>query len=327
MNKTALPGNKVIENLDYKCYLDAIREHWQRQGDWLKIGYAPDKYYVKDFCLFETDGDFHLFHIAGTPGVSCCLPGNEIWFGHAKTKNFQQWETLGPCFFIDPEGWDHGHVFAPFVVENDGTYWMFYTGCKMDNTQRIGAAISKDLHHWERVGKNPVICPEMYDWAFCPTIGGASCRDPHVCQFGDEFSMYYTAVTREGKACVARAVSRDLVHWEDRGPAYTYKNLTHCESSNVQELNGNYLLFFGGHIEYWSYVLSDNPFNWQPQEPIPLGQRITAMEVVRRNDSRWLVAYFTFDSYRLYLGIIDWSKKKPMIQSVLDRTEIEFFGF
>ncbi|HEX9970809.1 MAG TPA: hypothetical protein VGD14_01950, partial [bacterium] len=182
-------------------------------------------------------------------------------------------------------------------------------------------------HHWERVGKNPLICPEQYDWAFCPTTGGASCRDPHVCQFGDEFSMYYTAVTREGKACVARAVSKDLINWIDKGPVYTYKNLTHSESTNVQELNGKYLLFFGGHIEFWSYVVSDNPFNWQPQEPIPLGRRITAMEVVRRNDPLWLVAYFTFDSYRLYLGIIDWSMKNPMIQQVLDRTEIKIFGF
>ncbi len=316
-----------IENLDYKCYLEAVRDHWQRQEEWLKIGYAPDKFYLKDFCLFEKDRMFHLFHIAGTPGVSCCLPGNETWFGHAMTRDFQHWETLGPCFYINPDSWDHGHVFAPFVIEKDNLYWMFYTGCHIDNTQRIGVATSKDLHHWERVGNKPIIRPEKYSWAFCPKTGGSACRDPHVCKFNDTFSLYYTAVTKEGKACIARAESRDLIHWEDKGPAYIYTDVTHCESSNVQELNGKYLLFFGGHIEYWSYIISDNPFHWQDQKMIPLGKRITAMEVVRRKDPLWLVAYFTFDSYRLYLGIIDWSAEEPQIKRISEQQELKIFGF
>ncbi|UCE07458.1 MAG: hypothetical protein JSW07_05335 [bacterium] len=316
-----------IENLDSKCYQDAIRQHWQHQKDWLKIGYAPDKYYLKDFCLFEKDGEFHLFHIAGTPGVSCCLPGNEIWFGHAMTRDFQHWKTLGPCFYINPGSWDGGHIFAPFVIKKDNFYWMFYTGCQIDNTQRIGIARSKDLFTWERIESNPVIRPEEYDWAFCPTTGGAACRDPHVSKLSDEYSLYYTAVTNNGKACIARAASKDLLNWQDRGPAFIYKDLTHCESCNVQELNGKYLLFFGGHIEYWSYVISDNPYYWNDQKPNPIGKKLTAMEVVCRKDPLWLVAFFKFDSYRFYLGIIDWSKIKPEIEPITERKRLELFGF
>ncbi len=316
----------LIENLDHQCYQDAIRKHWQRQQDWLKIGYAPDGYYLKDFSLFKKDDVYHLFHIAGTPGVSCCLPGNEIWFGHAITKDFQQWETLEPCFYIDPGKWDGGHVFAPFIIGKDNWYWMFYTGCQPDNTQRIGMIMSPNLHNWERVLDEPIIRPEDYDWAFCPTLGGAACRDPHVCRFGDEYSLYYTAVTREGRACIARAVSRDLVNWQDRGPAYIYKDLTHCESANVQELDGKFLLFFGGHFEYWSYVVSDNPFHWRDQEPIPIGKGITGMELICRNGPRWLVAFFRLDSYRLFLGIIDWSVTSPAIKQIDSKEQVEIFG-
>ena len=100
-------------NPDYQCYLDAVARQRAHQEDWLKVGYAPLGFYLKDFCLHEVGGTWHLYHIAGTPGVSCCLPGNEIWFGHATTKDFVTWETHEPCFFIDPQGWDHGHVFAP----------------------------------------------------------------------------------------------------------------------------------------------------------------------------------------------------------------------
>jgi sucrose-6-phosphate hydrolase SacC (GH32 family) len=317
----------MIDNLDYNCYLDAIATHWQPQRDWIKIGYAPDGYYLKDFCLLKVEDYFHLFHIAGTPGVSCCLPGNEIWFGHARTTNFRHWETLGPCFYIDPDGWDSGHVFAPFVLAKDDHYWMFYTGCSIDNTQRIGAAISTDLQHWQRISDRPLIRPEEYGWAFCPTERGAACRDPHICRVGEEYLLYYTAVTNQGRACIALAVSSDLVHWQDRGPAYVYHDLTHCESSNVQQLGEKYLLFFGGHIDYWSYVVSDNPYHWPPQQPQPLGYRLTAMEVVRRCDPRWLVAFFTFDSYRLYLGSIDWSQPAPGIERISQEDELDSFGF
>ncbi len=316
-----------IKNLDFECYKNAVREQREFQQDWLKLGYAPKGFYVKDFCLLKAGEAFHLFHIAGAPGVSCCLPGNEVWFGHATTRDFTRWETLEPCLFISDGQWDGGHVFAPYVIEKDGRYFMFYTGCLPDNTQRIGLAVSQDLLHWHKYENNPVIRPENYGWAFCPTIGGASCRDPHVCKFGDDYSLYYTAVTNQGKACVARVSSKDLLHWTDEGPAYTYPNLTHCESSNVQEMDGKYLLFFGGHIEHWSYVVSDNPFHWPDQAAVPVGKNITAMEVVKRLDPLWLVAYFELDNYRLFLGAIDWSQEHPKIERITDKRELGVFGF
>lgn len=303
-----------IPNLDYQCYLEAVTEHRRHQEDWLVTGYAPRGFYLKDFCHIRASDGWHLFHIAGTPGVSCCLPGNEIWFGHATTTDFLSWETHSPCFYLDPAGWDNGHVFAPYVIEHDSKYWMFYTGCALDNTQRIGAAVSDDLHNWTRVGTRPVIRPEEYGWAFCPATGGSACRDPHVCRFGDEYWLYYTAVTQTGRGAVGLSVSKDLIQWEDRGPVFQSGVLAHCESSNVQELDGKYLLFFGGHYEYWSYVVSDNPAHWPDQEPRPLMRGITGMEVVARACRRWLVSYFRFDALRLFLGIIDWDQADPKIE-------------
>ncbi len=316
-----------IRNLDFECYKEATKKHQTYQEDWLKVGYAPRGFYLKDFCMILVNGDFHLFHIAGTPGVSCCLPGNEIWFGHAVTKDFLHWKTMEPCFYIQPGAWDEGHVFAPYVLKEEDTFWMFYTGCSIDNTQRIGAAISGDLQHWQRVSDKPVIRPDEFDWAFCPRERGSACRDPHVCKWDDRYSMYYTAVTKQGKACITRASSVDLMNWRDEGPAYVGSTLAHCESSNVQEHEGQFMLFFGGHHEYWSYVVSDNPYLWPNQEPIPLKKGITAMEVVRRDKSRWLVAYFKFECYRLFLGSIDWSQTNPTIQEIQAADSLKEFGF
>jgi len=315
-----------IRNLDFECYLDAVQQQREYQENWLKNGYAPKGFYLKDFCIIQVNDVYHLFHIAGTPGVSCCLPGNELWFGHATTKDFLRWETHEPCFYIDTHGWDNGHVFAPYVIEAFGMYWMFYTGVSINNTQRIGVATSEDLFHWKRAAVEPIIRPEEYDWAFCPTDKGASCRDPHVCQFGDEYSLYYTAVTRTGKGCVARASSRDLLNWRDEGPVFISDQLAHPESSNVQKLDGKFLLFFGGQYENWSYVISDNPYDWKGCQPIALKKDITAMEVILRQGERWLVSYFKMNNYRMFLGIIDWSVNNSTIEEIQDKSKLkEFF--
>ncbi len=309
-----------IPNLDYQCYRDAVAEQAAHQEDWLRVGYAPKGFYLKDHCLIKVGSLYHLFHIAGTPNVSCCLPGNELWLGHASTADFVRWQTHEPCLYVRPGSWDGGHVIAPFVLEHDGRFWMFYAGCTVDNTQRIGLAVSQDLFTWERVGDGPLIRPEEYGWAFCPTRGGASCRDPHVLRVGDQFLLYYTAITREGRACVALATSTDLLNWQDCGPCYVAEDLTPCESSNVQEMGGRYYLFFGGHVEHWSYVVSDNPWRWPAQRPRPVGKGITGMEVVCRRDPHWLVTFF-----RLFLGMLDWSVPLPWIDQVLSAEQLRRF--
>lgn len=313
--------------MDFKCYRDAVEQQRNHQADWLKTGYAPLGFYLKDFCLHEVDGVWHLYHIAGTPGVSCGLPGNEVFFGHATTRDFQSWETHEACFFIDVRGWDHGHVFAPYVISHDGKHWMFYTGVASDNTQRIGVATSTDLFHWERASDQPVIRPEEYDWAFCPTTGGAACRDAHVIEHDGIFQMFYTAVKADGNGCVARASSTDLMTWRDEGVAYGFDAWNQCESSNVQQMNdGRWRLFFGGH-HAWSYVDSDTPYRWPDIKPTTLRDDITGMEVIRRKGGRWLVAYFGLADYHMLVGLLDWSLPKPMIGQISEPAGLKEFGF
>jgi arabinan endo-1,5-alpha-L-arabinosidase len=312
-------------NPDYQCYLDAITRQRAHQEDWLRTGYAPLGFYLKDFCLHEVAGVWHLYHIAGTPGVSCCLPGNEVWFGHATTRDFVTWETHAACFFIDIRGWDHGHVFAPFVLTHGGRHWMFYTGVATDNTQRIGVATSTDLFQWERAADRPVIRPEEYGWAFCPGSGGAACRDAHVIAHDGAFQMYYTAVTQDGRGCVARASSRDLLAWRDEGVAYAFAGWNQCESGNVQRVGDRWRLFFGGH-HAWSYVDSDNPLRWPDVTPKKIRTDITGMEVIARRGDRWLVAYFGLRYYRLLVGVLDWSAAEPTIGQVTEPAALREFG-
>jgi hypothetical protein len=182
------------------------------------------------------------------------------------------------------------------------------------------------LFRWERASDRPVIRPEEYAWAFCPTSGGAACRDPHVWHDGARWQMYYTALLRDGRAAVARASSTDLLAWRDEGVAYAFSGRNQCESSNVQRLDdGRWLLFFGGN-HAWSYVAGDNPRRWPDVAPTALHADITGMEVIARKGPRWLVAYFGLRYYRLLVGVLDWSAAQPTIVQVTKAEELREFG-
>ena len=143
--------------------------------------------------------------------------------------------------------------------------------------------------------------------------------------WGDEYSVYYTAVTKEGKGCIARVSSKNLIDWHDEGPVFVSHKLDHPESCNVQKLDEKYLLFFGGHYD-WSYLISESPTTWLDCKPVSLKKGITAMEVILRQGERWLVSYFKMNNYRMFLGIIDWSGNNPTIEEIQDKSKLkEFF--
>ena len=84
-------------------------------------------------------------------------------------------------------------------------------------------------------------------------------------RIGDGFVMYYVAMTREPNACaVAYAVSTDLVHWQDRGPALTQPvslevGQAMMESPCVVEANGRWHLFYT-QARGLNHAVSDSPF-------------------------------------------------------------------
>ena len=44
-----------IPNLDYDCFVAAKKAQHEHQEDWLKTGYAPKGFYLKDFCLIRAE--------------------------------------------------------------------------------------------------------------------------------------------------------------------------------------------------------------------------------------------------------------------------------
>jgi (4-O-methyl)-D-glucuronate---lignin esterase len=92
--------------------------------------------------------------------------------------------------------WDKSESLGyPFV--------MYYNGKQQGRgIERIGMAVSKDLVHWTRYGKEPVI-----------DNGSGISGDPQIVRMGDLWVMFYFGAFWQPGAFDTFACSYDLVHW------------------------------------------------------------------------------------------------------------------
>ena len=211
-----------------------------------KIGeFSREGEYLKDYYVFKEADTFHLFYNVGIAGESqqWFEAGNEKAFGHSTSKDFKTWQHHPRVLNAVPGSWEGMVVSAPSIIKHDGTYHMFYTGFddRVPGKQTIGLATSKDLFHWERHPHNPIY--EAPPWADRRADGYIDCRDSHVIKYGDEFLLFTMVSTSKsaGKGAIALAVSKNLIDWEDLGPAVeTFKE---PESPRVFQ-HGEYFYMF-----------------------------------------------------------------------------------
>ena len=199
--------------------------------------------YVKDYYVYREGDTFHLFYNVGIAGESqqWFEAGNEKAFGHATSKDLKTWEHHPRVLEVVPGSWEGMVVSAPSIIKHDGTYYMFYTGFddRVPGKQTVGLATSKDLFQWERYAGNPIY--EAPEWAEKRPDGWIDCRDSHVIKYGDEFLMFTMVTTKEGKGAISLASSKNLLEWEDLGPAVTL--FKEPESPRVFEHGGKFYMF------------------------------------------------------------------------------------
>jgi len=224
---------------------------------------------IKDFCLIKAGETIHLFHITD-PGLSW-QRGGEISFGHATSKDLVNWTTLDRIENLrtdpnKPESWSKSCVWAPHIIEHDGTYYMFYTGVEWsrrsiwkDHWQRIGLATSTDLSHWTRYndqGEDGLVLdgPDSneFPWSvYSAGKGTHDCRDPFVYDNGSEYVMFVATKAKNSSnktaLVIAYATSTDLVEWEwGNIIEATWPTRPHfkAESPNLVQANGTYYLMW-----------------------------------------------------------------------------------
>ena len=202
--------------------------------------------YVTDFCIIKQDQLYHLFHIRGERWT-WPVGYRELDLGHATSTDLRTWTPHAPVLPAGPKGaWDESGNWAPDMIEVDGVYYCYYTGSDANNNQAIGLATSTDLFHWEKHPNNPVVEPGS--WSDRHVGKDVAGRDAMV--FADaernRYLLYYTATMADGRACLALAQSRDLVHWEDLGPTYIEedRHYNRLESAYLVPHEGRFYLFY-----------------------------------------------------------------------------------
>jgi predicted GH43/DUF377 family glycosyl hydrolase len=185
---------------------------------------------VMDHCVVQENGVYHLFYLRGNPAVN---------IGHATTTDFVHWQTLDP---VVPAGnWDT-RVWAPFLVEHNGAWLMYYTGVNTMAAQQSGIALSTNLDQWFKL-PSPVYSPSP-SWAVWSSSQFSHGRDPHVIEVNGVYYMFVTAQHQWYKGAVGCAMSTDLVNWTDAGFIYMHTNWHMLESVFMLHRDGRFHMFF-----------------------------------------------------------------------------------
>ena len=213
--------------------------------------------WVWDFWTVD-DGDVtHAFFLNAPKAIGD--PDLRHWnvtVGHATSTDLVHWtvlpDALAPSVdqaFDDLTTWT-GSV----VRDDDGTWWMFYTGTSRADggrAQRIGAATSIDLSSWTKQRDVVVEAdPRWYAVEEPPPWDATAWRDPWLLR-GDDgtWHMLVTARAADGpvddRGVIGHATSRDLRSWTVQQPLSTPgSGFGHLEVTQVAEVDGRLVLLF-----------------------------------------------------------------------------------
>ncbi|HWW40344.1 MAG TPA: hypothetical protein VNZ46_13595, partial [Pedobacter sp.] len=175
--------------------------------------------------------------------------------------------------------WQKADVFNPAAIVKDNKVYLLLR-CE-DNpaarlsgrTSRIGLAYSDDGIHFTKY-PTPVLYPDRDTFMKYDNPGG--CEDPRIVETKD--GLYVLAYTSwNGKtARLSIAFSKDLIHWEKKGPAFAraydgkFLNYWSKSGSIVTKMEGGRPIAAKINGKYWMYwgegfinlAWSDNLVDW-----------------------------------------------------------------
>lgn len=146
-----------------------------------------------------------------------------------------------------------GNVYAPDVIWDGKSFWMWYGGQGKDGHDRIACAVSEDGRKWVRKG---VVIQN----------GNANqVNDPSVVIMKGKFLMYYTRTEKDVVDRIDVAISDDGIKWEPKGLAVAAGPDGSWDSLSVGRPT---VIFDGGQFQMWYDGRKDFPPN-APVKNVP----------------------------------------------------------
>jgi len=235
-----------------------------------KPGWFPEDFGLKDHSIFIYDGYYYLISIYVPLDTDDPLAQDR--FAYARSTDFCTWEQLDYVLANRVPGTrDEASIWAPYVFEEDDTYYLFYTGVTQKVTQSILLATSidpSDPLSWQTRG---VVFQPDHSGMIWVEDEWADCRDPMVIKKNDVYYLYYTGLDETG-GIIGVAESTSLMGtWVDQGSVTEPDPTTMRESPFVLSRDGIYYLFYNfptigeyyqtrtSHLEPWSEKIALRP--------------------------------------------------------------------
>ncbi|MBE6787258.1 MAG: glycoside hydrolase family 32 protein [Ruminococcaceae bacterium] len=205
----------------------------------LKYHYRPQKGWINDpNGLVYFKGYYHVFY-QHCPDYE--VPGKQpMHWGHARTKDFLNWEELPLALYPDCD-YDNGGCWSGTAIVKDGALYLFYASVYTPNNskeeiQTVSVACSKDGINFEKYAGNPVI--ESY-----PKDGGPDFRDPAVCFIdGTYYCVMATGNPKDKAARLLLYKSQDLYKWEYLGIMSEWAECKFAECPSFMSAKDKFLL-------------------------------------------------------------------------------------
>ena len=258
------------------------------------LGWFPTEFGLKDHHVFIFDEYYYL--------ISNFVPG-EQFFAYARSTDLCNWENMTPVLEQRESEWESSAVWAPYVYEEDGTYYLYYTGVKGSVpylTQSIMLATTTnpaDPDAWEQ---QDMIFQPNHENMIWEDNQWADCRDPMVMRVGDIYYLYYTGRDEDGGIVGLATSDAPDGRWEDTGSILTISEYPIPESATVTIHDGFYYLFYNQGGEYY-HVGMDPSGPWSERYRFIPGW---AHEVWTGMNAQTYTSYLT--DYSVTISFLSW---------------------
>ena len=203
---------------------------------------APLKYHFKTAKGWVNDpnglvyykGYYHVFY-QHAPAYEVPWKQPMHW-GHARTKDFIDYEELPVALYPDKE-YDNNGCWSGTAIVKDDVLYLFYASVRSaEKIQTVSIAYSTDGINFKKYEENPVI--RSY-----PAEGGPDFRDPAVCLVdGKYYLVMATGHQQTKKARLLLYESEDLLSWKYSSVMSEWDNCMYAECPSLCKAGEKYLL-------------------------------------------------------------------------------------
>ncbi|MET8980082.1 glycosyl hydrolase family 32 [Streptomyces sp. NPDC004539] len=290
----------------------------------------PDHWVWDSWYAQDDEGRHHAFFLRASRALlDPDRRHRRAGVGHAVSGDLRSWDLAADALVAaDEPAWDDLATWTGSVVRApDGRWHMYYTGVSRAEdglVQRIGLAVSDDLHTWHRHGDKPLVeaDPAWYERLGPDGPGEGTWyeeawRDPWVFPdpAGEGWHMLITARAGHGpvagRGVVGHARSTDLLHWTVGPPLTAPHGFGHLEVPQVAVVDGHPLLLFctntphphGTENRLWTIpgASTTGPWDITAATPVPCPD-LYAPRLVRAGDGPWHLIGFVDERDGVFAG-------------------------